>query len=84
MKRLLIGSLLLAWSCTNEDGAAKALRVSGFTNVTLTGYDWYGCGKDATCTGFEATAPNGERVTGAVGCGHSWSCGKACTVRVSQ
>lgn len=74
--------MLAAFSCTDDGAAFQTLRASGYTNIKLTGYSWLSCGKDdGTCTGFEATGPGGQRVTGAVGCGF-WSCSKACTVRI--
>jgi hypothetical protein len=81
MRRLALAAFLL-WGCTSEADASRVLRVSGYKNVQLTGYDWWGCGKgDTTCTGFTATAPNGERVKGSIGCGLT-GCGKNCTVRL--
>lgn len=83
MKRcaLMIAFVL---SCTSDGKARATLDASGYTNVQLTGYDWGGCAKsDDTCTGFTATAPNGHRISGAVGCGYNLSgCGKGCTVRI--
>jgi len=87
MKRIALVALLIApmfASCTNEEAAARTLRVNGYKDVRLTGYEFWGCSKDdGTCTGFEATAPNGERVKGAVGCG-LFGCDKGCTVRLGQ
>jgi hypothetical protein len=77
-------AMLAAFSCTDDGAALATLRASGYTNIRLTGYDWFGCSKDdGTCTGFEATGPTGVRTHGAVGCGF-WSCSKGCTVRVGQ
>lgn len=82
MKRVIVAVLLMI-ACTNEEGAARTLRVQGYKNVQLTGYDVWGCGEgDGTCTGFIAVASNGERVSGAVGCGIG--CGKHCTVRIAD
>jgi hypothetical protein len=46
----------------------------GFTNIHITGYDWFaGCPKDDFyVTGFTAIAPNGRVVRGAV-CGNWFS-----------
>lgn len=53
----------------------------GFTNIQITGYDAFACyDSDGTCTGFEATNPQGRQVRGAVGCSRT-GCGKGCTVR---
>lgn len=78
MKRLVL--LLGLVACTNDDGAYQALAASGFRNIVLTGYEMWACGKDDTCTGFEAIGPTGVKVRGAVGCG-MW--GKGCTVRIT-
>lgn len=65
-----------------QGAAARALEGQGFTNIQLTGYSWFSCGKDdATCTGFVATGPSGNTVTGAVGCSYDIGCGKGCTIR---
>lgn len=73
-------ALALAGSCTDEGAAAETLRVSGYKDIAFHGYSFGGCSKDdGTCTEFMATAPNGSRVKGAVGCG--FFC-KGCTVRL--
>lgn len=64
----LLSSVLVA-GCTDAPSTERVLRQQGYTEVTTTGYGFLGCGKDDTVrTGFAATAPNGERVTGTV-CG---------------
>lgn len=73
--------LFLAKGCTNEQGTTETLKASGYTNITLTGWDGFTCGDDNTCTGFVAFGPTGQRVRGAVGCG--WVL-KGCTVRVTS
>lgn len=79
MTRALLLFALLALACTDSEGATRALRSSGFSNVTLTGWQPGSCGKDDTSsTGFEATNPTGQRVTGVVCCGLVF---KGCTVR---
>ena len=87
MKRFLIDALfvlfpvaVLAVSCTNVDDTRSTLEGMGFTDIKTTGYDAWSCGKDDTCTGFEATNPQGRPVRGAVGCAR-FGCGKGCTVR---
>lgn len=75
--------LVLALSCTSPDRAASTLEAQGFTNVEITGFEMLSCSSgDGTCTGFDATAPGGHRVHGAVGCGRMAGCGKGCTVRI--
>lgn len=76
-------ALFLAFSvflpaCTAEDRSRRALEAQGFTQIDMTGYDMFSCGEDDTfSTGFIATNPNGNRVTGTVCCG--WI--KDCTIR---
>lgn len=54
-------------SCTDEETARRVLRQQGYTNVEITGYrPFMGSDDDYYSTGFKATAPNGESVTGAV------------------
>lgn len=67
-KTLLAAALLLALvGCSSQDDALSALRGAGYTEITITGYRWTGCGKDDSFhTGFEATGPTGVRVTGVV------------------
>jgi len=80
---VLVGVVLytLLISCTNEDGARRALTQAGYKQIVLTGRDWWGCsGDDSTCTGFSAISPSGVRVEGAVGCGFT-RVGKGCTIR---
>lgn len=83
MRRLVFCAALIAGlsGCTDESGARRTLEAEGFSNISITGWDAWSCGKgDDTCTGFEATGPTGRRVAGAVGCGYFF---KGCTVRVS-
>ncbi len=78
MKRIAL--FLLVASCTDDGAAFQALKASGFTEISLTGYSFAGCSKDdGTCTGFTAKGPTGVRVSGAVGCGYVF---KGCTVRL--
>ncbi len=65
-------------SCTDEEGAYKALHSAGYTDIQLTGYTM-SCGRDDyTCTGFIAKGPTGVLTEGAVGCGAFF---KGCTIR---
>ena len=70
MKKLIFiaVALLLLSSCTSEPRARKVLEDNGYTNVQITGYRWFMCGKDDTyATGFVATAPvTKKQVSGAV------------------
>ena len=57
-------------SCTDPKGAQRVLQNAGYKDIQITGFrfllkdekDWYS-------TGFEATGPNGNKVTGAVTAG---------------
>lgn len=81
MKRL-VAAVLFLFACTNEEDAQRTLRVSGYKNIQMTGYAWMKCGdREGTCTGFRATAPNGEIVEGAVSCSIG-GCTKGCTIRL--
>lgn len=65
----VVAAFLSLAACTDGPTAERVLRQSGYKEVEITGYSWLACSKDDTYhTGFEATAPNGDRVTGAV-CG---------------
>lgn len=58
-------SLSLLSACTNQPAAEKALRDSGFTNITTGGYGWFFCGKgDFYSTKFTAVNPAGKEVSG--------------------
>lgn len=58
---------LLAASCTDKDGATQALEAAGYKAIQITGYRFFGCGKDDTYqTGFRAIGLNGKPVEGVV------------------
>lgn len=62
--------------CTDPRAANKALDDMGFTDVQMTGYRIFTCGKDYTFhTGFSAKNARGKIITGAV-CS-SWLGGSA-------
>ena len=70
--------LILAIPGPSDDDALYALKASGYSDVTLGGYAWAGCGgEDVLRKRFTAKSPVGLPVSGYVCCG--W--GKACTVR---
>ena len=86
MRKIILLAIMLCVTigpaCTNDEGAMRTLRVSGYTDVKLTGHSFMSCSDDdGSCTGFTATAPNGERVEGAVGCS-LLGCTKGCTIRL--
>ena len=61
--------LILIGGCTQPDGATRHLLDAGYTNVVITGYNWFACSEDDTShTGFKATGPTGRQVSGTV-CG---------------
>lgn len=68
MKRIaLILALVALAGCTDETAARKALEASGFTDIKITGYAYFGCDKNDTFhTGFEARGPKGQFTEGIV------------------
>ncbi|MET3232228.1 UNVERIFIED_ORG: hypothetical protein ABIC54_004433 [Burkholderia sp. 1263] len=69
MKRIamVLAVLTLLAACTDETAARKALAGSGFTDINITGYSYFGCDKhDTFSTGFEARGPSGQFVSGVV------------------
>jgi hypothetical protein len=80
MKKLFgLIALVLLTSCTDEDSSRRTLKSAGYKDIQITGHAMFACGQDDTfSTGFTATNPTGQRVTGTVCCGF-WS--KGCTIR---
>lgn len=72
MKKLTLLTLaavavLTMSGCTSKNDAERALTAQGFTNIEMTGYDFFSCGKDDFYhTGFKATNVKGQTVTGTV------------------
>jgi hypothetical protein len=65
---------------TNPQAAIEMVEDAGYTDVQITGFDYWGCGTGLEnayvgnrieMTGFTATAPTGRRVTGTV-CKGTW------------
>lgn len=82
MKKLIITISIIAvcFSCTNQNKATRVLREAGYTDIKITGYNFFCCGKDDnTSTGFKAKGPSGVQVEGCVCCGYF---GKSCTIRI--
>lgn len=50
----------------DAEGATRTLEANGFTNIHITGYKWFNGTEDFYNTGFEATGPNGIRISGNV------------------
>lgn len=51
---------------TDPQGATKVLEANNYKDIKITGYKWFNGTKDFYNTGFEATAPNGSKVSGNV------------------
>lgn len=78
-KLILILALLATVGCTQPDSATRALEASGYTEIQITGYNFFGCDeKDTFHTGFTAKGSNGKPIEGVV-CG-GWF--KGATIRV--
>ena len=62
---IVIGLVILG--PTDSDGATRTLQNAGYTNIQITGPRPLMRGQDDVfSTGFEATGPTGQRVSGAV------------------
>lgn len=60
---------LLFLSCTDDYNTRRVLEENGYTEISITGYDAWGCHEgDWSSTGFIAKSPSGIRVRGVV-CG---------------
>jgi hypothetical protein len=67
MKRITIIAALLLCACTNDEHARQVLTSAGYTNIDMTGYDWFACSKDDWYhSGFAAKGPTGQIVSGVV------------------
>ena len=77
MKKSFLALFLI--SCSAPDMSRETLRKAGFTDIEITGWELWSCGKDDTwSTGFKAKNPQGLVVEGTVCCGMVV---KDCTVR---
>ncbi len=67
MKKILFLIALLALTaCTDNATATRILHREGYTNIQMTGYNFFACGQgDFYSTGFTAMK-NGYRVDGVV------------------
>lgn len=53
--------------CVDAGGTQRVLQQQGYTNVVVTGWRPFAASKDDFyATGFQATSPNGQVVTGTV------------------
>ena len=69
MKKIIIAAslALCLMSCTDPTDAKRVLEAQGFKNIEITGYNFFGCGKDDTYhTGFIAIGQNGQAIEGTV------------------
>lgn len=58
---------LAVMSCTDSDNARHVLEAQGFKNIEITGYHFFGCGKDDSFrTGFIAIGQTGQSIEGTV------------------
>lgn len=80
LRTLALGlGLLVLTACTDATTARRVLAQQGYTNIEITGYRAFMKSEDDTySTGFRATSPAGQVVTGAVTSG--W--GKGATIRL--
>jgi hypothetical protein len=81
MKLILMFLVIMFFliGCTDTNGTVRTLKSSGYTEISVGGYDWFSCGEDDwSATTFHAKNPNGEYVSGTVCCGLFF---KGCTVR---
>ena len=63
---LLLASLVMA-GCTQPEKATDVLGKAGYSNITITGYEVFGCSEDDNFhTGFTAIGPSGQPVNGVV------------------
>ena len=74
---IILMSTALTSCSVDLEKATRLLTAEGITNIKLTGYSWFGCGKeDEYNTGFTGIKNNIE-ISGYVCCGIV----KGCTIR---
>jgi hypothetical protein len=72
MKKLTLPAFLilltiLSTGCTRPDHSYQVLQAQGYSNISITGYAWFGCSEDDWFkTKFVATGPTGTQVNGVV------------------
>jgi hypothetical protein len=85
MKKILIiaAALSLAGCFTDPQSATRVLTEAGFTQIHITGYQYFGCSQhDNIHTGFTAKGPTGKSVSGVVCSGYGLF-GKSNTIRIN-
>ena len=76
---MIIVGLMLFSGCTDDSNSVRTLRSAGYSNIKITGWEPFSCSEDdGFSTGFKATNPTGQTVTGVVCCGFVF---KGCTIR---
>lgn len=54
-------------ACTRPDATKELLTSQGYKDITTTGYSFFACSEDDSfATGFKATSPTGQNVSGTV------------------
>ena len=70
MKKIIVFIFIISlafFGCTDSKNAVSVLSSQGYTDIEITGYSLFGCSEDDVVrTGFNAKAPNGQRVEGVV------------------
>lgn len=78
-KLILIAAVVFLTACTQPDKATRALEASGYTEIKMNGFAFFGCDeKDSYHDAFTAKGSNGKMVEGVV-CGGVF---KGATIRV--
>ena len=58
---------IMLTACTNADSARRVLEENGYSDIQMTGYRFFMCGKeDFYHSGFAAKGPTGRSVSGVV------------------
>ena len=63
----LMAAVAALTGCVDATKATAVLQGQGYKDVQITGYNAFACSQDDFYhTGFEATAPSGQRISGTV------------------
>ena len=64
---ILLSAMIYFSGCTNAPEARRVLQMQGYTNIEITGYNFFTCSKnDFYSTGFTATTRDGNKVSGTI------------------
>ena len=67
MKFIIVFLAISITACTDSNGTRSVLQSNGMTDISITGYQFFGCSKeDIVRTGFKATSISGQKVEGVV------------------